>query len=265
MSSQTHGPEPCASTNSATRAGQINPRNKFAIVNNTIDPQEWSMRVGIGILERIEQGIAKIVDLVFTKTFRSQIQPTELTSALKHKIDSTACLVPNRRSSDAPSHYVIEVSPRGGEHILSRADQLAKELSEFAKEHVRVQGYRYPGGIDVTVVPSKNLSRGFTIEVVNRSVAWRAFLIIGDKRYPIEQSVIIGRGLSADVRLADSSVSRQHAKIDVDGEKAMIVDIGSSNGFKVNGKRCTKATLKNNSLINLGRQKILFVFLPIFD
>ncbi|NEW43583.1 FHA domain-containing protein [Nocardia cyriacigeorgica] len=47
----------------------------------------------------------------------------------------------------------------------------------------------------------------------------------------------IGRGADNDIRLIDPKVSRNHARVDTDGEVARIEDLGSSNGVYVNDRR----------------------------
>ncbi|WP_280468774.1 BTAD domain-containing putative transcriptional regulator [Nocardia cyriacigeorgica] len=47
----------------------------------------------------------------------------------------------------------------------------------------------------------------------------------------------IGRGAGNDIRLTDPKVSRDHARVDTDGETARIEDLGSSNGVYVNDRR----------------------------
>lgn len=47
----------------------------------------------------------------------------------------------------------------------------------------------------------------------------------------------IGRGSESEVRLADRSVSREHAVIVIDGGRAEVRDLGSRNGTWVNGRR----------------------------
>jgi DNA-binding NtrC family response regulator/pSer/pThr/pTyr-binding forkhead associated (FHA) protein len=57
----------------------------------------------------------------------------------------------------------------------------------------------------------------------------------------LDGDVVIGRGEGVQVRLADSSVSRAHARISMVGGRAEIVDLGSQNGTKVNGERIVGA------------------------
>jgi pSer/pThr/pTyr-binding forkhead associated (FHA) protein len=63
----------------------------------------------------------------------------------------------------------------------------------------------------------------------------------------------IGRGLAADLRLDDKSVSRRHAMLVQDPEGTRILDDRSSNGTFVNGRRIEQAPLKNGDELVLGR------------
>ena len=76
---------------------------------------------------------------------------------------------------------------------------------------------------------------------------------------PLREDVIhLGRGLSADVRLDDATVSRKHAVIVLRDESVVILDDRSMNGVWVNGERVTDATLNDGDEITLGRVPLLF-------
>jgi pSer/pThr/pTyr-binding forkhead associated (FHA) protein len=63
----------------------------------------------------------------------------------------------------------------------------------------------------------------------------------------------IGRGLSADLRLDENSVSRRHAIIVQRPTGPRILDDRSSNGTFVNGRRVAQARLNDGDVIALGR------------
>ena len=77
---------------------------------------------------------------------------------------------------------------------------------------------------------------------------------------PLRDDVIhVGRGLSADVRLDDATVSRKHAVIVRRDEGVVILDDRSMNGVWVNGERVTEAVLQDGDEISLGRVPLRFV------
>ncbi len=83
----------------------------------------------------------------------------------------------------------------------------------------------------------------------------------GDRRViPLEGEVThLGRGLSADVRLDDATVSRKHAVIVRRGADLVILDDRSMNGVWLNGERVTEAVLNDGDDIRLGRVPLRFV------
>ncbi len=68
-----------------------------------------------------------------------------------------------------------------------------------------------------------------------------------------ERNWVIGKGPEADLRLADSGVSRRHAKvIRVQDGRVSLVDLGSTNGTFVDGERIEVAVLEHGARIGLG-------------
>ncbi len=49
----------------------------------------------------------------------------------------------------------------------------------------------------------------------------------------IENSVIIGRSLKSDFNVAREDLSREHCRIDIEGDEIFITDLGSKNGVAV--------------------------------
>lgn len=65
--------------------------------------------------------------------------------------------------------------------------------------------------------------------------------------------VVIGRGRSADIVIAEPTMSRAHAAIGYDGAEFFVQDLGSTNGTRVNGRREEKAPLRSGDEVQLGR------------
>ena len=68
--------------------------------------------------------------------------------------------------------------------------------------------------------------------------------------------LVIGRGREADLTLAEATISRLHAAIERDGEGFTLQDLGSTNGTRVNGRRETRARLRDGDEIELGRLQL---------
>jgi pSer/pThr/pTyr-binding forkhead associated (FHA) protein len=60
------------------------------------------------------------------------------------------------------------------------------------------------------------------------------------------------------VQLTDTNVSRRHAELRQEGASYWIVDLGSTNGLEVNGKRVKRAKLSDGDTITLGSTDVSF-------
>src|SRR5437667_10769287 len=78
----------------------------------------------------------------------------------------------------------------------------------------------------------------------------------GTSREVDQQKIVIGRSRDCDIQLADANVSRRHAELRQEGASFWIVDLGSTNGTEVNGKRIKRAELRDGDKIMLGSTEI---------
>lgn len=69
----------------------------------------------------------------------------------------------------------------------------------------------------------------------------------------------IGRDANNVVVLDSVKVSRSHAEIDATRGAAVLVDLGSSNGTRVNGRKVRWQALKHRDLIALGDVELRFL------
>jgi CRP-like cAMP-binding protein len=92
----------------------------------------------------------------------------------------------------------------------------------------------------------------------------KSFLMIerglaGEQVYHLQSRLTIGRAPESDIHLPDPSVSRQHALVYIDDEKAILEDIGSRNGTYVNEEPVRKAVLAKGDVVRIGNVTIRFV------
>jgi pSer/pThr/pTyr-binding forkhead associated (FHA) protein len=69
----------------------------------------------------------------------------------------------------------------------------------------------------------------------------------------------IGRHPAADIFLDDVTVSRNHAVLQREGERFVLVDEGSLNGTFVNRRRAEKTVLADGDEIQIGKYKLTFI------
>src|SRR6186713_2110900 len=74
---------------------------------------------------------------------------------------------------------------------------------------------------------------------------------------------LVGRSANCQVTLDDPLVSREHARIRIEGPNASVEDLGSRNGVQLGGQPITgKASLTNGDRIRIGTQELVFLELP---
>ena len=89
-------------------------------------------------------------------------------------------------------------------------------------------------------------------------------LVIGPNGEPAESisvtrdPVVIGRLSTNDVVLSDPNVSRRHAEVRRRGNEFIVVDLGSTNGTKVNGAGVRERRLADGDDITVGGTHIRF-------
>ena len=86
----------------------------------------------------------------------------------------------------------------------------------------------------------------------------QVMLEVNGRRRPINPpGVVLGRGTDADIQINDPGVSRRHAEIRLmpegpGGIRVALVDLGSTNGTLVNGRRTSEAELMDGSTVRIG-------------
>ena len=215
----------------------------------------------MGLLDNFERGLERAVNGAFAKTFKSGLQPIEITAALRRELDTRAAVVSRDRIL-VPNKFTVRLSNADFERMNSLGATLTDELTQLVQQHATAQHYSFAGGISISLAEDPGLSQGMIdIESVNvkGTVAWTPVLDIGGKRYPLTRSrTIIGRGSEADITVDDTGTSRKHVEILWDGTRAEVNDLGSTNGSQLNGSPVNSAPLPPDSVIDIGRTRIVF-------
>ncbi len=112
------------------------------------------------------------------------------------------------------------------------------------------------------------MARGFDLPVdppleatmITRPEAREELVIVHDgQRTPIEATVVqIGRAPGCDIVLDDRNVSRRHAEIRRRGPVVVLIDLDSTNGTIVNGRRVREHPLADGDRITLGNSRLTF-------
>jgi hypothetical protein len=215
----------------------------------------------LGLLDNFERGLERAVNGAFAKTFKSGLQPVEITSALRRELDTRAVVVARDRIL-VPNKFTVRLSKPDFDRMTAIGPALIDELTQQVQTHAVAQRYAFAGGISIALALDESLSQGLIYidsQNVKGAVAWTPVLDVNGKRYPISHSrTVIGRGSEADITVDDTGISRKHVEILWDGTRGQVSDLGSTNGSKLNGFPLSKAPLEPDSVIEIGRTRIVF-------
>jgi len=81
---------------------------------------------------------------------------------------------------------------------------------------------------------------------------------LDESEFILAENTSIGRSPSNDICLKESKVSRQHAAINLRGHNYVMIDLKSSNGILINGRKVEEAVLNDGDEITVGSFKFQF-------
>ncbi|HEX2903478.1 MAG TPA: FhaA domain-containing protein [Jatrophihabitans sp.] len=98
-------------------------------------------------------------------------------------------------------------------------------------------------------------------EQPRRRPAYQASLTVDGTPRTLELkdgSNLIGRGSDADLQLMDQGVSRRHADVYIQDNRAHLQDLGSTNGTSINGHPVQSQQLQHGDVIRVGHTRLVF-------
>ena len=252
----------------------------------------------MSVLRNIEDKIESLFEGVFGRAFRTNVQPVELARKLvkemeDHRVISVSRLyVPNEYTvylSPADREqfanyeesllgelqdYLAENARREKYVLLSPPKVLMEtdedlEVGEFGIATRMAQGGPEPApdeapapevapGATMVYKPKQPDTQAVSAEELGleREVATLSW---DGRRHEIEKRrVVIGRSKDCDIQVADPNVSRRHAEVRQEGAAHWVVDLDSTNGTEVNGRRLKRAKLRPGDTITVGSTKLVF-------
>ena len=220
----------------------------------------------LGFLDKLEKGIERVVTGAFSKTFKSELQPIEIGSAIRSQMDANASIVSRDRIL-VPNKFEITLSAADFGRLKLIGERLNAELRTQAQAHADKQGFQFAGPLLITVAESSNLGLGQVYVKASspnlspEDVQWLPRLEVVGEGLVFElqkQRTAIGRDQTADVQIDDGGLSRRHFEILWDGSKAGIRDLGSTNGTFVSGVKISEQALPLDSVIKAGNKTFVF-------
>ena len=250
------------------------------------------------VLRSLEQKIEALFEGVFGRAFRTNVQPVELARKLAKEMDDhrvvsvSRVYVPNeytvylstqdREQFEGYENSLLsELEEYLGEHArretyalltpprvaLETDDDLA--LGEFgiatrmvqprhgarsAEVEEQVESgatmiYKHPAPEATEAASPEDLGLEREVAVLS----WDGQRLRVDKR-----RVLLGRSRECDIQIEDANVSRRHAELRQEGTSFWIVDLDSTNGLEVNGRKVKRAKLDPGDRFTVGSTEVTF-------
>jgi len=98
------------------------------------------------------------------------------------------------------------------------------------------------------------------MDAAGNDIPQNAFLIVnGSEIVPLTKKVVnIGRMDDNDIILQNAHISRYHARLQAHAGRYVIIDLESTGGTSVNGKRVTQAAIKPGDVISLSGIPLIY-------
>ena len=215
----------------------------------------------MGFLDKFEKTLEQKVTGLFSKTFKSGLEPLEIASAIKKEMDAKASILSRDRIL-VPNSYLIQLSPQDFERLNDLGEPLIEELSKLASDHAMKQRFQFGELLDISLAQDAALALG-QLSVVSSSkkleIDWVPVLeVAGVGHNLVGAKTTVGRDSTADIQIGDNGLSRKHFEILWDGSSAVLRDLGSTNGVKVQGSKIDQVVLPNGTAFSAGRTDFLF-------
>jgi hypothetical protein len=252
----------------------------------------------MSMLRNLEAKLGGLVEGAFGRAFRTSVQPVELAHKLAKEMEDNQMVsvsrvyVPNHyrvflspKDREQFASYEPALRKELSDYLLEHARQESFALStrpqvEFHTDErldlgefgIQAQLLAPPeeeqqpdspaapapsaGDFGHTMVysPDREVRR------LDPALDRRQALLVGEGRRNVlgGNRVVVGRSREADIVLADPNVSRRHAELRRDESGWQVVDLGSTNGIKVNGRRVDHAGLSPGDQITIGVTDLTF-------
>lgn len=235
----------------------------------------------MGILREFEKRLEGVVEGFFARALPGGgVQPVELGKRMVRAMDE-------ERTTGAggvvyvPNSFVFSLAGKDFARLEQIHATLKKELSAVARRAAASEGWVMVGPPEIELVEDGSVKgdtfavaatfveserpepeAGPQTQLIQMSLAADAELVrVGkeSRSWPLSKdAVVIGRMEGCDVILADPGVSRRHAEIRREGDEWVIVDLGSTNGIEINGKRLNRHRLAHGDRVLLGETTLEF-------
>lgn len=240
------------------------------------------------LLGKLEQALEGLFEGVFSRAFKSPVQPIEVAKRLTREMENHRTISVN--TTYVPNIYTISLPADSYQTFQAIQEQLIGEFTQYLNNFIAERHYHTVGPLvvkmeesaelragefqtivtsvaqanynPVTAMPVSKLTHQIDVPlgsptplgIVDPTIATTLEVTVGEARgakFPITNGFSIGRSPSNNLVLSESGVSRTHAKIQWQEYGWVLYDQGSTNGTFVNDRRISSQLLNVGDLISI--------------
>ena len=206
---------------------------------------------------------------MLTRTRRNGIRPIQIGREVIALMDEQA-----QTGLDPVGHrYTIGLHKNDLAALTDALKPLMSELRQAIANHAKFEGYTLSGEAEVVLIEDAAVQVGSCAVAVAKPIATErpapqstpaahkySVLMADGSRHTLDGDLVtVGRQASCSIVIADSNISRVHARFRAVDNGWIIEDLGSTNGTKVDGVLITEPTLlSHGQLIALGTLQLHF-------
>lgn len=220
------------------------------------------------ILRDFERRLGGLVEGLFSKAFRSGVQPVEIAKLIMREMEAGRSV--GVSEVWAPNRFELSLSPEDASRYEQAEDAIVSELRRVIRESAAEHRWGLVGPPEVEFVVDERLKKGDLACVASLvegedggAGGGRASVVVredgGERMVALtSDTVTIGRLADCDVVLRDKGASRKHAQLKLRDGTWTLTDLGSTNGTRLNGQTVQSRELSDGDKITIGTTVIEF-------
>jgi len=247
----------------------------------------------MGVLRTVESKLEGLVEGMFSRAFKARVQPVELARRLAKEMESYKTVSISR--TYVPNEYIVFLSREDRRQFEGYEPALLEELAAHLLDHAAREGLALLTRPKVSFETDRRLRMGefgiqprlvkppaaereeasqgdlgatmvYSATRAQRAAAppaepaaVRALLTMDGKTFVLDQPrAVVGRSRRCDFVVEDANISRRHFELQRRGAEWYVVDLESTNGIAVNGRRVSSARLQTGDEITAGTSRMRF-------
>ncbi len=185
-------------------------------------------------LQQFERRLERLVESMFARAFRGNLQPVEIGRRLTREMDLRRTMAP--RGTIAPNRFTVVLSTSDRDRFAPIEGELISELEDVAREHADAERYVLLGPVAIKMETDDDLAAGMVL------VSGEMVRISGDQARAAGATPGFSPRRVSDAAAPDSSASRVSDAAAPDSSASRVSDANQASLVLPDGHRVELGT-----------------------